>query len=274
MQVGEVRVAEDADFERLRDLCRCHDGWKVEYNKNTTTVWTKSNEISDFRMIKIFGTFNDVSAATVFDVLNDPVYRKKWDFNMIEAYEICQISPNNDIGYYAMKVPKPLKNRDFVTQRSWLDLGKEYMIFNHSVNHAALPPKKNFVRGVSYLTGYHVVPTGESCDLLGTTVTYITQSDPRGRLPAWAVNKAAQILAPKVMSKLYKACKNYVAWKSKHDPHFKPWIFPEQNTLPKLNADEILSIVEATGADMIDETDALEETVEEELELKIPEADD
>ncbi len=53
MQVGEVRVAEDADFERLRNLCRCHDDWKVEYNKNTTTVWTKSNEISDFRMIKV-----------------------------------------------------------------------------------------------------------------------------------------------------------------------------------------------------------------------------
>lgn len=53
MQVGEVRVAEDADFERLRNLCRCHDDWKVEYNKNTTTVWTKSNEVSDFRMIKV-----------------------------------------------------------------------------------------------------------------------------------------------------------------------------------------------------------------------------
>ena len=35
----------------------------------------------------------------------------------------------------AVKTPGPLKNRDFVTQRIWLDLGKEMMIFNHSVNH-------------------------------------------------------------------------------------------------------------------------------------------
>jgi len=35
----------------------------------------------------------------------------------------------------AVKTPKPLKNRDFVTQRVWLDLGREMMIFNHSVNH-------------------------------------------------------------------------------------------------------------------------------------------
>ena len=47
------------------------------------------------------GVLNDVSAATVFDVLNDPDYRKKWDFSMHNAFDICQISPNSDIGYYA-----------------------------------------------------------------------------------------------------------------------------------------------------------------------------
>ena len=29
MQVGEVRAAEDADFERLRTLCTIHDGWRT-----------------------------------------------------------------------------------------------------------------------------------------------------------------------------------------------------------------------------------------------------
>ena len=53
MQVGEVRVAEDADFEKLRGLCQCHDGWKQEYNKSAITVWTKANEVSYFKMIKV-----------------------------------------------------------------------------------------------------------------------------------------------------------------------------------------------------------------------------
>ena len=47
------------------------------------------------------GVLNDVSAATVFDVLNDPQYRKNWDPSMHEGFEICQFSANSDIGYYA-----------------------------------------------------------------------------------------------------------------------------------------------------------------------------
>ena len=37
--------------------------------------------------------------------------------------------------YFTVKSPKPLKNRDFVLQRSWLDMGDQFYIVNHSVNH-------------------------------------------------------------------------------------------------------------------------------------------
>lgn len=53
MDVGEVRVAEDADFNRLKSLCDDTNGWKQEYNKNNTTVWTKINELSEFQMVKV-----------------------------------------------------------------------------------------------------------------------------------------------------------------------------------------------------------------------------
>lgn len=37
--------------------------------------------------------------------------------------------------WFEGKCPSPLKNRDFVTMRSWLPLGNDYLIINYSVKH-------------------------------------------------------------------------------------------------------------------------------------------
>jgi len=50
---GEVKIAEDEDFNRLRDLCQNHDGWKQVYNKNECVVWTRTNDVSDFNIVKV-----------------------------------------------------------------------------------------------------------------------------------------------------------------------------------------------------------------------------
>jgi len=240
--VGVVKIADDADYEWLRDQCQCHDGWRQDFSKNSTTVWTKSNDLSDFRLVKIRGAYDDITAAILYDVIHDPFYRKLWDPNILEGKEICRVNDTSDIGYYAMALPRPLTNRDFVTQRSWRDLGSEKLILNHSVNHAAMPPQRSFIRGVSYLTGYHIISTVNNPNKPGCQVTYITQADPKGSLPVWVVNKSTQWLAPKVISKLHKACLSYNDWKSQHNPTYKPWIYPEQNTLPLLSPGDILAM--------------------------------
>lgn len=269
MEVGDVRIAEDADFQKVKDMCLCHDSWKQEYNKHGTTVWTKSNDVSDFKLVKVRGILKDVSAATMYDVLHDPVYRKIWDFNMLEGFEMCCLNPNNDISYYALKAPKPFKNRDFVTQRSWLDLGKEFLIINHSVNHASLPPKKAFVRGISYLTGYLIVSNADRPTDPGCTLSYVTQSDPKGKLPVWAVNKMTHWFAPKVMKTLYKAAKTYDSWKAKHNPNLKPWLYPEQMDMPRINLSDIKSIQECFNSEVIDETECCEDELYQDEQLAV-----
>ena len=57
------------------------------------------------------------------------------------------------VSLFPVSCPAPLRNRDFVLQRSWLDTGREQYIINHSVFHRDFPPRKGFVRAVSYLTG-------------------------------------------------------------------------------------------------------------------------
>jgi len=39
----------------------------------------------------------------MYDVLHDADYRRCWDDNMLECFEICQLDRYNDIGYYSSK---------------------------------------------------------------------------------------------------------------------------------------------------------------------------
>lgn len=50
---GEVRIADDADFKKLKHLSDDTIGWKQEYRKNNTSVWTRNNENSNFKMVKV-----------------------------------------------------------------------------------------------------------------------------------------------------------------------------------------------------------------------------
>ncbi len=40
----------------------------------------------------------------------------------------------------------------------------------------ALPPKKNFIRALSYLTGFVIKTCSDGCN-----ISYVTQSDPKGK---------------------------------------------------------------------------------------------
>ncbi|XP_075224426.1 START domain-containing protein 10-like [Lycorma delicatula] len=230
MDVGVVKVAEDKDFENLKQLIDNHDDWKIEYNKSTIKVWTKTLHGTNFKMVKVKAIFPEIDPETIYDVLHDPEYRKVWDQHMIEAKDIGYLNPNNDVGYYSMSCPTPLANRDFVLQRSWLDLGTEKYILNHSVHHFNHPPREGFVRATSHLTGYLLRQSGN----FGTDLGYISQTDPQGTLPPWLVNRVTQIFGPKMVKSLQKATLGYNEWKKNNNPCWKPWHFPEQMLAPRI----------------------------------------
>uniref|UniRef100_A0A672YYX5 START domain-containing protein 10 n=1 Tax=Sphaeramia orbicularis TaxID=375764 RepID=A0A672YYX5_9TELE len=252
-----VQIPDDSDFSSFKDQCLNADGWISRYNKGGGDgVILKNN--TEVKMTLIHnktpkGQIN-VTAETLYDVLHDTSYRKKWDTNMIDTYDIGRLTVNADVGYYSWKCPSPLKNRDFVTMRSWLPLGNDYLIINYSVKHPQHPPKKDYVRAVSLLTGYLIQSNGANC----STLYYLTQVDPRGSLPKWVVNRVSQFVAPKAMRKIYKASLKYPEWKRKHNPTLKPWMFPEQNTLPCINVAD-LTVQRADSLENIDESGLSEE---------------
>lgn len=55
------------------------------------------------------------------------------------------------------------------------------------------------------------------------------------------------------MRKINKACLKYSDWKRSHNPGFKPWLYPEQTTLPSIPLSE-LSVQRAESLENIDES--------------------
>jgi len=254
-------LPDDGLFSDFRKQCLATENWHKKYDKNDMQVWVefvpKQQQVikaaSKVHKIKCKMTIKDVSAATMYDVLHDSQYRKKWDPTMLESFDIARVSANTDVGYYSWICPKPLKNRDVVTLRSWQVTDDEYIIVNYSVKHPKYPPRTDLVRAISILTGYLIKPIGpNSCSF-----TYLSQADPKGSLPTWVVNKASQVLAPKVMRCVHTAGKDYTEWKEQNFPDQKPWLHPEQNTLPMMDPEE-LSLQRADSLENVDETSKME----------------
>jgi len=163
LTLGEVKIINDGDLQDVLNMCHDDSGWNLDFHKKNIKVFTKKNELCSFSMLKAKVDFDDVSAQTAFDVLMDCQYRISWDeymveglfnfnfnfnfvyysliFSLLKGYDHCYVNANSDIGYYCGKSPKPLKNRDFVMQRTWLDSvgsGSDKVVISHSVNHAVI----------------------------------------------------------------------------------------------------------------------------------------
>lgn len=55
-----------------------------------------------------------------------------------------------------------------------------------------------------------------------------------------------------VLKSVHKAGQNYQAWKEQNSPKHKPWLYPEQNTLPTMDPAE-LQIQRADSLENVDE---------------------
>lgn len=254
MSLRSSILPDEALFADFRNQCLSTDTWVKRYDSDGMQVWVEvpSKKITNapkIHKIKCRMTISDVSAATMYDVLHDGKYRKEWDPAMVEGFDIARLSANADVGYYSWNCPSPIKNRDVVSLRSWQVTDDEYLIVNFSVKHPKYPPRKEYVRAISILTGYFIKPIGpNSC-----TFIYLSQADPKGSLPKVVVNTATKILAPRVMRSVHKAGQDYPAWKQKNSPDHKPWLYPEQSALPMLDPAQ-LSIQRADSLENVDET--------------------
>ncbi|ESL10649.1 hypothetical protein TRSC58_01614 [Trypanosoma rangeli SC58] len=229
------RLVTKADFVAFRSFAKSLDGFEMQYNNRDECIaWSKKVEREPMRIIKVFGVLHGVHPKTLYDMLQDAVFRPLWDNYRIEAFRIVKLDEHNDIGYYAVKSPVPgVANRDFVNQRAWINAGNdEYIIFNTSVPHRDVPldylkvnkiSSDAVVRGISKITGYLVCPWTDRKGEHGCCLTYITQCDPGGWIPAPLTNLISKKFAPKTIKTVSHAAVRFLEWLPKQENYIRDW---------------------------------------------------
>ena len=215
-------IATKQDFEEFKALFTQKEGWQEALKNEHTFVEFKNPENTAEIQIRLeTDCLKDIPALTIYEALHDPDYRKTWDDRMIDGFLIEQFDECNDIGYYSVKMPFILSNRDWVNRRSWWKSpdGKEFIIFNFSKEHHLVPPKSGFVRAWSYKAGYYMKESDK-----GTMFYYFGWSGWGGWLPAWAVNKATKSMVTGIIDNLANQSRVYNEWKNKNNPDDRPWL--------------------------------------------------
>lgn len=217
-----------------------HDSeWKTVKNDPELEVYSKvagGTVGNGLNMFKVKAKFPNVVPSMMYDSLHDPDFRKTWDDNMLEGFNLCQLDSRNDIGYYGAKFPRFISNRDFLNQRFWMEFDNgEFMICNHTIEHAKCPPKKGFVRALSFLTGFYIQPLrpGQGPEEKGACFSYMSHADPKGSIPTWVNNMVSSTLIPSLIGKLDTNAQNYVTWAKNNKP--AGWVAPWKT--PKLSWD-------------------------------------
>jgi hypothetical protein len=98
-----------------------------------------------------------------------------------------------------------IANRDFLTIKSSCKLeNNEYCILLKSVQDERIPHRKGFVRAHVFLTGYLIQSNENGCVL-----HYLTQTDFKGKIPAFAVNFITKKYSPKFVKQMMDGVKEY-----------------------------------------------------------------
>ncbi|GAB1220300.1 hypothetical protein ENUP19_0050G0083 [Entamoeba nuttalli] len=211
-----------SDFMEFKKTLDDDEGWTVDQDKNGTKVLFRDAANENVLQIKLKSmALHDIPIDVLHDVIQDPQFRTEWDGSMKEQHLVEQIDENTEIGYYSVKMPFTVANRDWVNMRSWwFNEDKSlYIIMNHSVEHDKAPVDKNFVRAQSLKTGYIIEKTPE-----GTKLSFFSWNSWNGWIPTWVVNKATKSMIGQVIVDLKKACTKYPEWKKNHCPEEKYWM--------------------------------------------------
>lgn len=158
--------------------------WKKTFEKDGIQVFKKDSKNSDIQSLKARGiVYAPIEKITT--ILRDIDNATKWVPNLLERKYIQNISDTEAILYDVTAMPWPITDRDTVVHHTLvLSDDKKSVVLNFLSASNDLKPKVSGKVRAKIQTGYiKFTPDGDKTDVEMSILV-----DPKGSIPAWAVN--------------------------------------------------------------------------------------
>ncbi|ETM37044.1 hypothetical protein L914_16376 [Phytophthora nicotianae] len=148
------------------------------------------------------------SADTLFDTLMDARYRKSWDANVHQVH-VVEHQHVSDVMYFALNLPWPLANRDYVYRRrvKFYPTQNAFVVLCQAAHHADAPANGVRVRVEMCTLRLCIRSMSSSHDSCDFHLEY--EDDTNFSIPNYVVNMLLHTMMPSFMTGLRKACKGY-----------------------------------------------------------------
>ncbi|KAL4138454.1 hypothetical protein PRIC2_001960 [Phytophthora ramorum] len=148
------------------------------------------------------------SADTLFDALMDARYRKSWDKNVHQVH-VVEHQHVSDVLYFALNLPWPLANRDYVYRRrvKFYPDQTAFVVLCQAAHHANAPSNDVRVRVETCSLRLCIRGVSSSNNACDFHLEY--EDDTNFSIPNYVVNMLLHTMMPSFMTELRKACSGY-----------------------------------------------------------------
>ena len=211
---GNEYKTDDKDLKTLVDLMNEKPtkemGYSQVIDEKMAKIYKRHSEGTDVILIKCIAHI-PFPKDIIFEAIANLDIRKSWDSVFSELKVVNHNGENGaEILYMIIKSPVFLvEDRDFVQQRKmWRNFPSQNSHILHfiSVESADCPRKKKLTRAETIISGYYILddPEREGESILGI----LSQTDIKGSIPVWLVNKFAPKSSKGWVKSLLKGCQS------------------------------------------------------------------
>ncbi|CAI5739417.1 unnamed protein product [Peronospora destructor] len=193
-----VDMGEDAGWANLEEPI---------YAEKDVEIFRPSQEGSSLPVYYAKGWL-PFSADTLFNALMDARYRKSWD-DAVHQLHVVEHQHVSDVMYFALNLPWPLANRDYVYRRrvEFYPRQNAFVVLYQAAHHADAPVNDTRVRVETCTLKLCIRSLPNSTDSCDFHLEY--EDDTNFSIPNYVVSWLLRARMPSFMTELRKACTGY-----------------------------------------------------------------